>query len=96
MPIILNQDDVVLDGYQRLMACKELDIPISYSVKDFTDKPQDELEYIMAVNLHRRHLNELQRAKIALKLKKKVNRIAAERKRASQFTKESGKEAAMK
>jgi hypothetical protein len=96
MPIILNQDDVVLDGYQRLMACKELDIPFSYSVKDFTDKPQDELEYIMAVNLHRRHLNELQRAKIALKLKKKVNRIAAERKRASQFTKESGKEAAMK
>ena len=31
MPIILNQDDVVLDGYQRLMAWKELGIPISYS-----------------------------------------------------------------
>jgi RNase P protein component len=96
IPIIINQDDDVLDGYQRLMACRELRIPPSFSVIDFTDRPQDELEYIMAVNLHRRHLNEFQRAKIGLKVKKKVNKIAAKRKRASQFTKESGKEAAMK
>jgi ParB-like chromosome segregation protein Spo0J len=61
MPIIVNQDNVVLDGYHRLMACKELGIPIIYIVIDFTDKPQDELEYVMAVNLHRRHVNEVQR-----------------------------------
>ena len=96
MPIILNQDNVVLDGYHRLMACKELGITIIYSVKDFTDRPLDELKYVMAVNLHRRHLNEFQRTKIGLKIKKKASRIAAERKQASQFTRESGKEAIMK
>lgn len=31
MPIIVNQDNVVLDGYHRLKACKELGIPITYS-----------------------------------------------------------------
>jgi len=96
MPIIVNHDNVVLDSYHRLMACKELVISIPYIVIDFTDKPQDEPEYVMAVNLHRRHLNEVQRAKIALKMEKLVRKNAAERKQASQFTRESGKEAAMK
>jgi ParB-like chromosome segregation protein Spo0J len=96
VPIIVNQDNVVLDGYHRLMACKELGIPIICSVIDFTDRFQDELEYVMAVNLHRRHLNESQRAEIGLKIKKKASRMAAERKQASQFTRESGREAIMK
>jgi len=37
MPIIVNQDNVVIDGYLRLMVCKELGIHIIYSVKDFTE-----------------------------------------------------------
>jgi hypothetical protein len=44
MPIVLNQDNVVLDGHHRLRACKELGIPVSYSIKDFTGKPLDELK----------------------------------------------------
>jgi len=56
MPITLNQDYVVLDGHHRMRACKELGITASYNIKDFTDKPLEELRYVVAVNLHRRHL----------------------------------------
>ncbi len=41
MPIVRNQDNVVLDAHHRLRACKELGIPISYSKKDFTGRPRN-------------------------------------------------------
>jgi ParB-like chromosome segregation protein Spo0J len=65
MPIVLNQDNVILYGHHRLRACKELGIPISYSKKDFTGKPLEELKYVVSVNLHRRHLDEFQLVEIA-------------------------------
>jgi hypothetical protein len=43
MPIILNQDNVVLDGHHRMRACKELGFPVIHNVKDFTGRPLDEL-----------------------------------------------------
>jgi ParB-like chromosome segregation protein Spo0J len=43
MPIILNQDSVVLDGHHRMRACKELGFPVRYDIKDFTGRPLDEL-----------------------------------------------------
>jgi ParB-like chromosome segregation protein Spo0J len=39
MPIILNQDNIVLDGHHRLRACKELGLAVTYITKDFTGKP---------------------------------------------------------
>ncbi|MGB8937982.1 MAG: hypothetical protein WCC17_23070, partial [Candidatus Nitrosopolaris sp.] len=95
-PIILNQDNVVLDGHHRMRACKELGFKVTYNVKDFTGRPLDELRYVVTVNLHRRHLDEFQRAKIGLKWDKIARRIASERKAASQFTSETGREAIMK
>jgi hypothetical protein len=68
MPIILNQDNVVLDGHHRLKACKELGIPITYSTKDFMNRPLDELKFVVSVNLQR-HLDEFQRGEIGLKMK---------------------------
>jgi hypothetical protein len=96
MPIILNQDNVVLDGHHRMRACKELGFPVIHNVKDFTGRPLDELRYVVTVNLHRRHLDEFQRAEIGLKWDKIARRIASERKAASQFTSETGREAIMK
>jgi tRNA G46 methylase TrmB len=96
MPIILNQDKVVLDGHHRMRACKELGLDVTCDVKDFTDRPLDELRYVVTVNLHRRHLGEFQRAEIGLKWDKIARRIASERKAASQFTSETGREAVMK
>jgi hypothetical protein len=96
MPIILNQDKVVLDGHHRMRACKELGISATYKVEDFTDRPLDELRYVVTVNLHRRHLGEFQKAEIGLKWDKIARRRASERKAASQFTSETGREAVMK
>jgi hypothetical protein len=93
-PIIINQDNLVLDGHHRLRVCNELKIPVDYEVKNFAGKPLAELKYVVTVNADRRHLNEYQRGKIALKMKKIASEIAAERKQATQFTSESGKEAA--
>jgi hypothetical protein len=96
MPIVLNQDNVVLDRHHRLRACKELGIPISYSKKDFTGKPLNELKYIVSVNLHRRHLDEFQRAEVAIKLDKLYKKIARDKWASTKYTSESGAEAASK
>ncbi len=81
----------MLDGHHRLRACKELRLPVTYSVKDFTGKPMEELKYVVAVNLHRRHLDQFQRAEIGLKMDKIARTIAKERQQASRFTAETGK-----
>lgn len=86
IPITLNQDNVVIDGHHRLRACRELGLPVIYNIKDFTNRPLDELKFVVSVNLHRRHLDEFQRAEIGMKMEKIAKRIAAERKRVSQFT----------
>jgi ParB-like nuclease domain len=75
MPITINQDNIVLDGHHRLRACKELGISAIYDVKDFTGKPIQELEFVVSVNLHRRHLDEFQKAEIGMKMRIMVNRI---------------------
>jgi hypothetical protein len=39
MPVILNQDNVVLDGHHRMRACKEFGFTATYNVKDFIYTP---------------------------------------------------------
>ena len=79
VPITLNHNNVVLDGHHRLKACRELGIPAICSVKDFTNRPIDELEFVVSVNLHRKHLdlNEFQRAEIGLKMEKPAREISS-------------------
>lgn len=93
MPIILNHDYVVLDGHHRLRACKELGLKASYNINDFTGKPLEELRYVVSVNLRRRHLDEFQRAEIALKMDRLARKIAEERKKATLFIHDSATEA---
>ena len=56
----------ILDGRHRLRACNELGIP-PYVERKEVDDP---LQFVLSLNVHRRHLNESQRAMIAAKLNK--------------------------
>ena len=60
IPVIINQDDVLLDGHYRLKACTELGIKVEYQVKNFTD-PLEEEKFVIETNVIRRQQNEFQR-----------------------------------
>ena len=87
MSVILNQHNVVPDGHP-----KELGFPISYNVKNFTGKPLEELKYVVDVNIHRRHLDEYQKAEIALERRKQFTRQTAGTATAARWTKEKGEQ----
>jgi len=63
-PIILY-DNKILDGRNRYTAC--LDVGVDPVFNEYTGE-QTPLDYVLSKNLHRRHLNETQRAIVASKL----------------------------
>jgi 16S rRNA G966 N2-methylase RsmD len=68
-PIIVNQDKIVLDGHHRLRACYELGIVPRFEInRQFEGDELSEREYVIEVNLRRRHLNEFQRGLIGFQL----------------------------
>ena len=69
---------------------------ISYDTKDFTGRPLDELKFVVSANLYRRHLDEFQRAEVAIKYDKLYRKIARERYESTLFDSESAREAAKK
>ena len=89
LPVVLNQDNVVLDGHHRIRACQELHLPISYTKKDFTGRPLDEMMYVVGVNLYRRHLNEFQRTEIGIRFEELRRKIAQKQQEGSRFTPET-------
>ena len=89
LPVVLNQDNFILDGHQRLRACLELDIRVRYLRKDFTGRPLDEMMYVVNVNLYRRHLNEFQRAEIGIRVEELRMEIAQKQQEGSRFTPET-------
>ncbi|MES0335282.1 MAG: ParB N-terminal domain-containing protein [Candidatus Magnetobacterium sp. LHC-1] len=68
MPLILNGKSELIDGYSRYEVASQLkmaEVPvIAY---EFADDTQ-ERDFIIQVNLHRRHLTSAHKAEIALKL----------------------------
>lgn len=62
-PLLVNQDGVLLDGHHRLRACRELHIRPKYHRMKFEDKLQ-ERQFVIEVNLNRRHLNEFQKVEL--------------------------------
>ncbi len=74
-PIIMH-GNVLLDGRNRLNACRALGIKVKAVEWKGTGTPE---ELIIALNLHRRHLTASQRAALAVKLLPALEQQAAER-----------------
>ena len=61
---IVEYDGQVLDGRNRYIACETADVEPRFVEFDGNDP----LAFVLSANLHRRHLNESQRAMVAAKL----------------------------
>jgi ParB-like chromosome segregation protein Spo0J len=68
VPIIVNQNGVILDGHHRYKACQELGIEPKTLVREFKDKLEEQL-FVIDCNLIRRQLNNFQKTELALKPK---------------------------
>src|SRR5215203_3667416 len=68
LPIIVNQNGIILDGHHRYKACQELGIEPKTLVREFKDKLDEQL-FVIDCNLIRRQLNNFQRTELALKSK---------------------------
>jgi ParB-like chromosome segregation protein Spo0J len=76
VPLLVNQKGVLLDGHHRLRACDELGInPRVEMHAPFASKLEEEL-FVYNINLERRHMNEFQRAELALTMKPKLAELA--------------------
>ena len=80
-PVVMHMG-LVLDGRNRLRACEIAKVEPRFVEWEGVGSP---LAFVLSRNLHRRHLNESQRAIIAARAKAIFEEEAAERKRASQF-----------
>lgn len=67
IPIIVNQQSVILDGHNRFRICKELRIDPRIEIKEFSN-PIFEKEFVIIINLNRRHLNQFQISELGYKL----------------------------
>lgn len=74
-PIIINSEGVVLDGHHRYRICLELNIKPRTEIKKFESDLHEKL-FVVGSNLNRRHLNDYQRAKLALWAKPVFQEIA--------------------
>src|SRR5918994_4277237 len=75
VPIIVNQNCIVLDGHHRYKACQELGIEPETVVKEFNNELDEQL-FVVDCNLVRRQLNSFQRTELALRSKPILEAIA--------------------
>jgi ParB-like chromosome segregation protein Spo0J len=78
LPIIINQDNVILDGHNRLKICQDLGIEPKFEVKEFFDQSQEK-EFVIEINLKRRHLNSFQIAELEYKMEEIYKERAKQR-----------------
>ena len=70
VPLVINQDKHLLDGYTRLQIARELGISkVPVIIRNFNDR-LEEKESVIALNLKRRHLTDIQKVMIARELLK--------------------------
>jgi DNA modification methylase/ParB-like chromosome segregation protein Spo0J len=67
IPILVNKEGIVIDGHHRHRACLELGIEPRIEIQDFSDLLLEK-EFIITINLNRRHLNQFQISELGYKL----------------------------
>jgi ParB-like chromosome segregation protein Spo0J len=75
IPIIVDQNGIILDGHHRYKICKELGIEPQFLVRNFNDSLEEKL-FVFQSNLQRRQLNNFQKTELALKSKSIVEEVA--------------------
>ena len=79
VPLIINSNNILLDGYTRLRIAKELQLDtVPCMVKHFNDPLEEEL-FILTVNAYRRHLNTAQKVDLALRVIELKSKIGKEK-----------------
>jgi N6-adenosine-specific RNA methylase IME4 len=78
-PITLFEEQI-LDGRNREAACKIAGATPKYTTLDTCESPT---RYVLSLNLHRRHLDSVQRAALATEVKEMLAAEAKERQRAA-------------
>lgn len=82
---------LILDGRNRLRACLELKIEPEFRIfGEETSDGADPIAFVVSENVHRRHLNETQRAFVGAELVPMYEAHAKERQRAAGGDKRSG------
>lgn len=79
---IVLHEGLILDGRNRFRACELAQVPPRFVEWDGIGSP---IAFVLSRNLHRRHLNESQRAIIAARAKVMFESEAEERKASTQF-----------
>jgi len=67
VPIIVNKDNIILDGHHRYKACFELRIDPHFTHKIFGSSLLEK-KFVIECNLKRRHLNDFQKAELGIPL----------------------------
>ncbi len=67
IPILINKEGMIIDGHHRYKACLDLRVDPRIEIQDFSD-PLLEKEFIIIINLNRRHLNQFQISELGYKL----------------------------
>jgi ParB-like chromosome segregation protein Spo0J len=57
IPIIVNESNILLEGHHRYKACLELGLKPRIELQKISDSIEEK-EFIIAINLNRRHLNQ--------------------------------------
>lgn len=65
-PVWLHRDGRVIDGRNRYLACQ--DIKLQLETRTYEGDDSTLIEFVISLNLHRRHLNESQRAMVAARI----------------------------
>jgi len=75
-PIVLDADNRIVDGRNRLRGCLDHNIEPRYVSFDTLDFDGDARQYIASINLYRRHLTDDQRVQIAALIYKDYREVA--------------------
>ncbi len=78
IPIVVNSDNVILDGHHRYRICKELGVKIKHAVRTFENKLLEK-KFVIECNLKRRHLNDFQKSELGIPLQKINKELAKKR-----------------